>query len=155
MAGPLGFFKGLGARVLYTMPATAICWSTYEFFKFMLSSQTHDDYRSTISSSRITTTNQCKTSDMKWGDAQDDVSSKNTTNLRYVIPKPTVNATDIISDISTATIHHSATAELNVPGSPFVTATTTRELPSISGVGIYTAITHSVRTDPGVRSFDR
>lgn len=37
MAGPFGFFKGLGARVLYTMPATAICWSTYEFFKFMLS----------------------------------------------------------------------------------------------------------------------
>lgn len=154
MAGPFGFFKGLGARVLYTMPATAICWSTYEFFKFMLSSQTHDDYRSTISGSRISATNQSKISDMRWGAAQDDVSSKNPTNLRYVIPKPTVIATDIISDSSTATIHHSASTEI-VPGSPFVTTTTTRELPSIAGVGIYTAITHSVRSDPGVRSYDR
>ncbi|XP_058053865.1 mitoferrin [Anopheles bellator] len=36
-AGPMGFFKGMQARVLYQMPATAICWSTYEFFKYMLS----------------------------------------------------------------------------------------------------------------------
>lgn len=34
--GPMGFFKGLVPRVLYSMPATAICWSTYEFFKFIL-----------------------------------------------------------------------------------------------------------------------
>ncbi|ETN62633.1 mitochondrial RNA splicing protein [Anopheles darlingi] len=36
-AGPMGFFKGMQARVLYQMPATAICWSTYEFFKYILS----------------------------------------------------------------------------------------------------------------------
>lgn len=51
MAGPLGFFKGLQARVLYSMPATAICWSTYEFFKFILSAQNHENYRSTVSHS--------------------------------------------------------------------------------------------------------
>ncbi|XP_065351002.1 mitoferrin-1 [Cloeon dipterum] len=33
-----GFFKGLRARVLYQMPSTAICWSTYEFFKYCLNS---------------------------------------------------------------------------------------------------------------------
>lgn len=33
--GPHGFFRGLQARVLYTMPAAAICWSTYEFFKYI------------------------------------------------------------------------------------------------------------------------
>lgn len=32
--GFLGFFKGISARVIYQMPSTAICWSTYEFFKF-------------------------------------------------------------------------------------------------------------------------
>uniref|UniRef100_A0A1B0CCH1 Mitoferrin n=2 Tax=Lutzomyia longipalpis TaxID=7200 RepID=A0A1B0CCH1_LUTLO len=38
-AGPLGFFKGLMPRVLYSMPATAICWSTYEFFKYVISNR--------------------------------------------------------------------------------------------------------------------
>lgn len=32
-SGPLGFFKGVQARVLYQMPAAAICWLTYETFK--------------------------------------------------------------------------------------------------------------------------
>ncbi|KAG5674153.1 hypothetical protein PVAND_004137 [Polypedilum vanderplanki] len=36
VAGMSGFFKGLQARVLYQMPATAVCWSTYEFFKYLL-----------------------------------------------------------------------------------------------------------------------
>lgn len=31
--GPLGFFKGMQARVLYQMPAAAICWLTYETLK--------------------------------------------------------------------------------------------------------------------------
>lgn len=48
MAGPLGFFKGLTPRVLYSMPATAICWSTYEFFKFYLCGLDRDQYKSTI-----------------------------------------------------------------------------------------------------------
>lgn len=35
--GILGFFKGLQARVLYQMPATAISWSVYELFKHYFS----------------------------------------------------------------------------------------------------------------------
>ena len=31
--GPRGFFKGVGPRVLTTMPSTAICWSAYEASK--------------------------------------------------------------------------------------------------------------------------
>lgn len=31
-----GCFRGLSARILYQMPATTICWSTYEFFKYIL-----------------------------------------------------------------------------------------------------------------------
>ncbi|XP_012281516.1 mitoferrin-1 [Orussus abietinus] len=34
--GLRGYFRGLSARILYQMPATAICWSTYEFFKYAL-----------------------------------------------------------------------------------------------------------------------
>ncbi|XP_061723248.1 mitoferrin-1-like isoform X3 [Cydia pomonella] len=34
--GPLGFFKGASARVLYQMPAAAICWLTYETLKHLL-----------------------------------------------------------------------------------------------------------------------
>lgn len=34
--GVRGYFRGLNARVLYQMPATTICWSTYEFFKYVL-----------------------------------------------------------------------------------------------------------------------
>ncbi|CAH1711510.1 mitoferrin-1-like [Aphis gossypii] len=36
LGGPGGFFRGMVARVLYQMPSTAISWTTYEFFKFVL-----------------------------------------------------------------------------------------------------------------------
>ncbi|XP_068625446.1 mitoferrin-1-like isoform X2 [Battus philenor] len=35
-SGPRGFLKGVHARVLYQMPAAAICWLTYETFKHAL-----------------------------------------------------------------------------------------------------------------------
>ncbi|XP_045780591.1 mitoferrin-1 [Maniola jurtina] len=34
--GPLAFFRGVQARVLYQMPAAAICWLTYETLKHAL-----------------------------------------------------------------------------------------------------------------------
>lgn len=36
--GVRGYFRGLTPRVFYQMPATAISWSIYEFFKFFLQS---------------------------------------------------------------------------------------------------------------------
>ncbi|XP_019871725.1 mitoferrin-1 [Aethina tumida] len=36
LGGPGAYFRGMQARVMYQMPATAICWSTYEFFKYLL-----------------------------------------------------------------------------------------------------------------------
>merc|ERR1719508_275364 len=41
-AGPMGYFQGLRARVLYQMPSTAISWSVYEFFKHYLNSRNRD-----------------------------------------------------------------------------------------------------------------
>jgi hypothetical protein len=36
LAGFSGYFQGVRARVLYQVPATAIAWSVYEFFKHFL-----------------------------------------------------------------------------------------------------------------------
>lgn len=36
LGGLSGFFRGVQARVMHQMPSTAICWSTYEFFKYIL-----------------------------------------------------------------------------------------------------------------------
>lgn len=40
LGGPTGYFRGMQARIMYTMPSTAICWSTYEFFKYLLKVKT-------------------------------------------------------------------------------------------------------------------
>ncbi|KAG8222585.1 hypothetical protein J437_LFUL010427 [Ladona fulva] len=37
LGGIRGYFQGLRARVLYQVPSTAICWTTYEFFKYSMS----------------------------------------------------------------------------------------------------------------------
>ncbi|XP_076681704.1 mitoferrin-1 [Andrena cerasifolii] len=42
--GLRGYFRGLNARVLYQMPATTICWSTYEFFKYIFHEKQDDGY---------------------------------------------------------------------------------------------------------------
>eukprot|EP00096_Caligus_rogercresseyi_P013530 TRINITY_DN6168_c0_g1_i1.p1 TRINITY_DN6168_c0_g1~~TRINITY_DN6168_c0_g1_i1.p1 ORF type:complete len:398 (+),score=96.46 TRINITY_DN6168_c0_g1_i1:136-1194(+) len=42
LKGLSGFFQGLQARIVYQMPATAISWSVYEFFKQYLKSRRPD-----------------------------------------------------------------------------------------------------------------
>ena len=41
--GIYGFLRGMGARVIYQMPSTAISWSVYEFFKFVMTQRNHSD----------------------------------------------------------------------------------------------------------------
>lgn len=36
-----GYFRGLSARIVYQMPSTAISWSVYEFFKFLITHHNH------------------------------------------------------------------------------------------------------------------
>lgn len=36
MGGMPAFFKGVQARIIYQMPSTAISWSVYEFFKYII-----------------------------------------------------------------------------------------------------------------------
>jgi len=40
--GPRGFFRGVGPRVLTTMPSTAICWSAYEASKYVYNAPQED-----------------------------------------------------------------------------------------------------------------
>jgi solute carrier family 25 iron transporter 28/37 len=42
--GFLGFFQGIRPRVLTHMPSTAICWTTYEYFKWILSDSNKKTY---------------------------------------------------------------------------------------------------------------
>ncbi|RKP23350.1 mitochondrial carrier [Syncephalis pseudoplumigaleata] len=37
--GVAGFFRGMQPRVLAHMPSTAICWTTYEYFKWIIGAQ--------------------------------------------------------------------------------------------------------------------
>ncbi|XP_072177494.1 mitoferrin-2-like isoform X2 [Diadema setosum] len=39
LGGVRGYFKGVQARVVFQMPATALSWSVYEFFKYFLTVQ--------------------------------------------------------------------------------------------------------------------
>uniref|UniRef100_A0A1A8GRW4 Solute carrier family 25 (Mitochondrial iron transporter), member 28 n=1 Tax=Nothobranchius korthausae TaxID=1143690 RepID=A0A1A8GRW4_9TELE len=42
MGGVAAFFKGVQARVIYQMPSTAISWSVYEFFKYIITKRQHE-----------------------------------------------------------------------------------------------------------------
>lgn len=39
--GAPAFFKGVQARVIYQTPSTAISWSVYEFFKYVITKRQH------------------------------------------------------------------------------------------------------------------
>lgn len=132
------------------MPATAICWSTYEFFKFFLSRESKDLYRSSVMGSANMISN--KTTGKSLTTTDDHVTKS--TNKRYVIPKPPVINADIKPD---NTLHRS-TSEPPITGTQYLP--TSRELPSISGVGVYTAINmnpmHTDRVfDPSMRGCSR
>ncbi|XP_050074761.1 mitoferrin [Anopheles maculipalpis] len=78
-AGVMGFFKGMQARVLYQMPATAICWSTYEFFKYILSR-----VKKPIAGGSMGATGGSSTRALVVADGEDKTST--ITDLRYMIP---------------------------------------------------------------------
>lgn len=122
-AGPMGFFKGLQARVLYQMPATAICWSTYEFFKYILTQSSRTASRGSSGSSDIVAS-----ADL----AKDD---KKLSDLRYVLP------------VSSASAEASASSLIVRSGVPSSSSGERecgrRELPAMSGAGIYGAMSYN------------
>lgn len=133
------------------MPATAICWSTYEFFKFMLTQKHQDDYRSTVSGNGSTNNIiEKKVSDKKRTSLQDESAA--------VKPKRYVIATEIIADGTT--LHHSSSSTDSASAPASTLLPTARELTSISGAGVYNALSlNSMHTekiyDPNSRGYSR
>lgn len=136
MAGPLGFIKGLVPRVLYSMPATAICWSTYEFFKFLLTKETETRPQYTTPSPKEVVS--LSVEKLRSGVVNN--SEETTIGLRYALPNTIVSA-DASTDIPTS-IRDTSTLK-------------TRELPAMSGAGMYGAINMNTMHSDNNVSFDR
>uniref|UniRef100_A0A182JC87 Mitoferrin n=2 Tax=Anopheles atroparvus TaxID=41427 RepID=A0A182JC87_ANOAO len=153
-AGPMGFFKGMQARVLYQMPATAICWSTYEFFKYILSrvKKPIGGVAGATGGSRTLSTVV----------EPDDKSSPTITDLRYMmIPaaaeaSPTgcsgvSSASLLIRDGSAGTAATGAGSVSDKGGSGSSSSSSaggliprgSPELPAMSGAGIYGAMSYN------------
>lgn len=111
LAGPLGYFKGIVPRVLYSMPATAICWSTYEFFKYLINGSKDKKPPTTVS------------------------LSATSVGLNYVtIPPSTIINTTTVTDPS------SSTGLATIRDATTTTPLKQRELPVMSGAGMYGAL---------------
>lgn len=151
MAGPLGFFKGIGARVLYSMPATAICWSTYEFAKFILSRKSREDYQSSVTTVGAALTPKDVISAAAEKVRLDDASGK--IGLRYVLPTTSASSTADVNfdDELPSTTNNTPLRE------PTPTTMMPRELPSMSGAGVYSALSlNTIHTETSSgRNFDR
>lgn len=102
LGGPTGYFRGLQARVMYQMPATAICWSTYEFFKYILGHGRLED-------------------------------------IRYNVNAASNEDTDV-QQPQQQQQHHHQTKEFKHNPSTEKIALKPRELPAMSGAGIYGSI---------------
>lgn len=158
MAGPLGFFKGIGARVLYSMPATAICWSTYEFAKFILSRKSREDYQSSVTTVGAALTPKDVIAAAAEKVRIDDASGK--IGLRYVLPTTSASSTADVNfddELSTTVVTTPSTTNSTPLREPAPTSLMPRELPSMSGAGVYSALslnTMHTETSSG-RNFDR
>lgn len=113
-AGVMGFFKGMQARVLYQMPATAICWSTYEFFKYILTEGARGAVWHSSSSSSDSPVEKQK--------SESPSDKKQLPDLRYVLPVSAASA-----EASSASSRDGGR----------------RELPAMSGAGIYGAMSYN------------
>ncbi|CRK88035.1 CLUMA_CG001821, isoform A [Clunio marinus] len=122
VAGFKGFFKGLQARVLYQMPATAVCWSTYEFFKYLLNRTEKKQIVTSLAPSLNTPVS---------SSFDDNKSSKQP--LHFVLPK---DSPKILNDLPNTSIHSSSSTN------PPPTLPYPRELPAMSNGIVYAHTMH-------------
>lgn len=69
LKGPSGYFRGMQARIMYQMPSTAICWSTYETFKYLLGST--PEMRIVTPATNVLAEERATLTDPSSGDARD------------------------------------------------------------------------------------
>lgn len=127
VAGVKGFFKGLQARVLYQMPATAVCWSTYEFFKYLLN-RTEKKKPALTSLAPIAASTASVPSKEISLSFDDNKPTKQP--LHFVLQK---DSPKILNEIPSTSIHPSATP----PTLPYP-----RELPAMSNGIVYAHTMH-------------
>lgn len=148
MAGPSGFFRGIEARVLYSMPATAICWSTYEFFKYILTQRTHEEYRSTVVAAESNSSSS--------GSSTKSPGSGSSSTTRLVAAEKSLKSDEISTTKSSGYVIRKPTLALQTNSADAVgssTSGTTQllpppQLPAISGTGVYNALSFTtVHTD--------
>ncbi|KAF2895343.1 hypothetical protein ILUMI_10831 [Ignelater luminosus] len=98
LGGAAGYFRGIQARVMFQMPSTAICWSTYEFFKYFLSQNKFDDVRLVSPSTVLAETEPT----MKSESATPSTSEKMTLKPREL---PAMSGAGLYGSISFNTMH--------------------------------------------------
>ncbi|CAG2106322.1 unnamed protein product, partial [Medioppia subpectinata] len=83
--GPKGYFQGLQARVLYSMPATAISWSVYELFKYLMTSKDVQKTHSISSATHLPNfASHLNTSEAKWDNKRDSVLDTSVTHPNVI-----------------------------------------------------------------------
>ncbi|GJQ75888.1 mfrn [Trypoxylus dichotomus] len=101
IGGSKAYFRGIQARVWYQMPSTAICWSTYEFFKYLLGVTRLED------SVRITTPVLADADTNKYD--QNSTSSSSSSNSEKLALKPrelpAMSSTGLYSSLTFNTMH--------------------------------------------------
>jgi solute carrier family 25 iron transporter 28/37 len=94
--GPRGYFQGLSARVLSTMPATAISWSVYELLKYMITSRDQIHLSPPVVASASAThlppfASHFNSSEAKWDNTSDLVPAVNQTVISQQSDNPKRN----------------------------------------------------------------
>lgn len=111
LGGPFGFFRGIQARVLYQMPAAAICWSTYETFKYLFKSRIEaSEEKAKIEAAAILTS-----------------PKEKGINLRLVLPQASVKADSNGSELPGPSL----------PSAEGLKGIKTMELPAVNGANLY------------------
>lgn len=135
VAGIRGFFKGLQARVLYQMPATAVCWSTYEFFKYILNRT--EKVKPNINSLPPAASTPSKDLPLPF---DDNKPSKQP--LHFVLPK---DSAKILNEIPSTSIHPTSPPPTSLPYP--------RELPAMSNGIVYAHTMHENHRPSHINDF--
>lgn len=70
-----GFFQGLQARVIYSAPSTAIAWSVYEFFKYLIAKRSGAGGLHAVAPSLPPPRSSATLSDSKWEKNSSDITA--------------------------------------------------------------------------------
>lgn len=97
------YLSGMQARIMYQMPATAICWSTYEFFKYFIKAS--NEVRIVSGSTSVAAVEE---EDTKRMDTSNNTTGVQTHQEKYNLKSrelPAMSGAGLYGSISFNTIH--------------------------------------------------